>query len=102
VAQVVEQVFGDAHDAVRVVGDHFGFQVVDGVAGVLEDDEVQLVVAVEAVRQHLLKLVLARQPLRELPVIFIKHLHDLLQPHTQALPVASGALYLLRLLDACH
>lgn len=35
VAQVVEQVLGDAHDAVHVVRHHFGLKVVYGVTRVL-------------------------------------------------------------------
>jgi hypothetical protein len=86
VAYVAEQIFGHSHDAVHMFCDDFGLEIVDRVLGVLQDYEVQLVVAVVAVRQHLLELVLAWQSLRKLSIIFIKKLDYLLQTGGQTVP----------------
>jgi hypothetical protein len=75
---------------VHAVGDEFGVEVVDGVAGVVEDDEVELVVAVVAVLEDALELLLAGQPPSELRVIFIEQFDYLLQALVQ--PVARTPL----------
>lgn len=78
VFEVAEEIFGDPRDLVHIFCDGFGVQIVDRMPGVLQKDEVELIIAVVAMLENAFELILARQSLWKLRIIFIKQVDYLL------------------------
>ena len=76
--EVAEEIFGDPRDLVHIFCDGLGVQIVDRMPGVLQKDEVELIIAVVAMLENAFELILARQSLWKLRIIFIKQVDYLL------------------------
>lgn len=96
-SNVTEEIFCESHYAVHVFSDCLGIKIIDGMFGIVENDEIELIVAVVAVHEHLLELLLTGQALRELTIILIKELDYLLQTCSEIVSTLIGILSWLRL-----
>ena len=59
-SNVTKEVFGRSHDAMHVFCDVLGVEIQDSISGIVHYDEIKLIVAVVAVREHLLEVLFTR------------------------------------------
>lgn len=76
--EVAEEVFGHSRDLVHIFRNNFRVQIVDRMPWVLKKDEIQLIIAVIGMLENSFELILARQSLWKLCIIFIKQVDYLL------------------------
>ena len=86
-SKVTKEVFGRSHDAMHVFCDVLGVEIQDRISGIVQYDEIKLIVAVVAMREHLLEISLTGQTLGELTIILIKEFDYLLQTRCETVSI---------------